>query len=299
MPFPSSLYAGSPSSKRLLVKIFWSAAQQLSHRGRTHAFIDINCIFLSFQEFPNTTFVPTRFLFRTHHQRKMPSFRSLFLHLLALCIISSTVPNVVASPIALQVGSSPQAVNTAPSPSTQPTQKNDSDTYSETGSSDNESSHDPEDDTEEPDPEFKNVPIRLWRTKNADFHQWVDSKLATFKGEHWWLCVGKQCYRGDSKAHEEDILVLNMEFVSDNKDLQNLQNSLLIGHITFVDFEHKKWFLRPIQKGKELSYHKTNLEFVEWEIPRWQDINTDSKSDFTNTQFKDLLAKMKAMKNFG
>ncbi|KAJ3864927.1 hypothetical protein EV359DRAFT_63571 [Lentinula novae-zelandiae] len=231
----------------------------------------------------------------------MPSFRSLFLHLLALCIISSTVPNVVASPIALQggllevrasnpgVGSSSQAVNTAPGPSTQPTQKNDSDTYSETGSSDNESSHDPEDDTEEPDPEFKNVPIRLWRTKNADFHQ---RTLVALRRQA--VLPG-----GDLKPHEEDILVINMEFVSDNKDLQNLQNSLLIGHITFADFEHKKWFLRPIQKGKELSFHKTNLEFVEWEIPQWQDTNTDSKSDFTNTQFEASLAKMKKMKNFG
>ncbi|KAJ4496807.1 hypothetical protein C8R41DRAFT_865945 [Lentinula lateritia] len=112
----------------------------------------------------------------------MPSFRSLFLHLLALCIISSTVPNVVATPIALQGGLlearasnlgvlrlSTQRLVPQLSRRKRMTQ---TPKYSETGSSsDNESSHDPEDDTEEPDPEFKNVPIRLWRTKNADFHQ--------------------------------------------------------------------------------------------------------------------------------
>ncbi|KAJ3920770.1 hypothetical protein F5877DRAFT_65428 [Lentinula edodes] len=116
----------------------------------------------------------------------MPSLRSLFLHLLALCIISSTVPNVVASPIALQggllearasnpgMGSNPQAVNVAPGLSGQPPQKIDSDNSSDAGSSsDNESSHDSEDDTEEPHPEFKNVPIRLWRTKNEDFHHYL------------------------------------------------------------------------------------------------------------------------------
>lgn len=162
----------------------------------------------------------------------------------------------------------------------------DSDTYSS------------EDDTEEPDPEFKNVPIRLWRTKNADFHQWVDSELATFKGEHWWLCVGKQCYRGDLKAHEEDILVLNMEFVSDNKDLQNLEKSFLIGHITFVDLEHKKWLLRAIRKGN-IQFHETNLDFVKRQIAQLKGGNTGSNSDFEDTQFKDFLAKMRAMKNFG
>ncbi|KAJ4492202.1 hypothetical protein C8J55DRAFT_486104 [Lentinula edodes] len=237
----------------------------------------------------------------------MPSFRSLLLHLLALCIISSTVPNVVASPIALQgglleargVGSSPQAVNAAPGPSTQPTQKNDSDNSSYAGSSsDNESSHDSEDDTVEPDPEFKNVPIRLWRTKNADFHQWVDSELATFKGEHWWLCVGKQCYRGDPKPQREDLLVVDMKFVSDNQDLQNLQNSFLIGRITFVDLKHKKGVLRSIRKGN-LHYKKTNLDFVQSEIGQLKISNNDPNAVFMIEKFESLVAKMRAMKNFG
>ncbi|KAJ3899626.1 hypothetical protein F5879DRAFT_495857 [Lentinula edodes] len=241
----------------------------------------------------------------------MPSLRSLFLHLLALCIISSTVPNVVASPIALQggllearasnpgMGSNPQAVNVAPGLSGQPPQKIDSDNSSDAGSSsDNESSHDSEDDTEEPHPEFKNVPIRLWRTKNEDFHQWVDSKLATFKGEHWWLCVGKQCYRGDPDPHQEDMLVVNMIVISDNKDLQNLQNSFLIGHISFLDLEHRKWALRTIRKGN-LHFYETNLDFVKSEIAQLKRSNTDSKSVFMDTQFEASLAKMREMKNFG
>ncbi|KAJ3894180.1 hypothetical protein GG344DRAFT_74309 [Lentinula edodes] len=226
----------------------------------------------------------------------MPSFRSLFLHLLALCIISSTVPNVVASPIALQgglleargVAPSSQAVNAAPDAGP---------------SSNNESSHGPQDDTEELDPEFenvKNVPIRLWRTENEFFQKWVDPKLATFKGEHWWLCVGKQCYRGDPKPQREDLLVVDMKFVSDNQDLQNLQNSFLIGHISFLDLKHKKRVLRSIRKGN-LHYRKTNLDFVRSEIAQLRGSNTEPKSDFqvTNKMFEDLVAKMREMKNFG
>ncbi|KAJ3876956.1 hypothetical protein F5051DRAFT_409906 [Lentinula edodes] len=229
----------------------------------------------------------------------MPSFRSLFLHLLALCIISSTVPNVVASPIALQgglleargVAPSSQAVNAAPDAGP---------------SSNNESWHDHQDDTEDPDPEFIQVPLRIWRTKTKDFKKWIDPTRAVAKGEHWWLCIGKRCYRADSQPtnlrsevmKDANFLVVDMKLVSDKKDLQNLEKSFSIGCITFYSLEHKNWILRPVQKDK-YTHEQTNLEFVEWEIPRWKDANTDSRSDFTNKKFKDLLAQMKAMKNFG
>ncbi|KAF8827100.1 hypothetical protein HHX47_DHR5000527 [Lentinula edodes] len=187
----------------------------------------------------------------------MPCFRAMFLHLFGLCIISSTVLSVVASPIfhdeALLV---PRADNHPGSEASSTVSHpgrlehdEDGDKYWNGDSA--EDSPETLEQSGKPDIEVKDLAIRIYQT--------LKGQNIPESGKKYWLCVGSRCLRAnkDPKAPSDllsDVII----------GRGTLQKSKDCGEISFDDIEHKRQILAVFVKGQR-HYFKDNSNPTNWD----------------------------------
>ncbi|KAJ3812672.1 hypothetical protein EV368DRAFT_61700 [Lentinula lateritia] len=191
--------------------------------------------------------------------KKMPCFRAMLVHLFGLCIISSNVLSVVASPIfhdgALLV---PRADNhpgsEAISTVSHPTQV-DKFQHSEDGEFfwDGDAVEDNYYTligSGQPDNEVEDLAIAIYQSKGRNTPE---------SEKKYWLCVGMRCLRAnkDPKA-PSDLL---SDVIRGRGTLQELKN---FGKISFEDIEHKRKILVNFGEGQR-HYFVGNSNPTNWD----------------------------------
>ncbi|KAJ3930327.1 MAG: hypothetical protein NXY57DRAFT_1012549 [Lentinula lateritia] len=190
----------------------------------------------------------------------MPCFRAMFVHLFGLCIISSNVLSVVASPIfhdgALLV---PRADNLYFDPSSAVSHPAQDDVDRFQHSEDGELYWDGdavEDDSNtliasgRPDNEVEDLAIAIYQSKGRNIPE---------SEKKYWLCVGTKCLRAnkDPKA-PSDLLP---DVIQGRGTLQELKN---FGKISFKDIKHKRRILVNFGKGQR-RYFVGNSNPTNWD----------------------------------
>ncbi|KAJ3894178.1 hypothetical protein GG344DRAFT_74307 [Lentinula edodes] len=186
----------------------------------------------------------------------MPSFRAMFLHLFSLCIISSTVLSVVASPIfhdeALLV---PRADNHPGSEASSTVSHpgrwehdEDGDKYWNGDSA--EDSPETLEQSGKPDIEVKDLAIRIYQT--------LKGQNIPESGKKYWLCVGSRCLRANKDPNAPSDLLSDVTIRH-----PTLQESKDFGKISFKDIEHKRRVLVNFGQG-ERHYFTGNSKPSNW-----------------------------------
>ncbi|KAJ4492200.1 hypothetical protein C8J55DRAFT_254906 [Lentinula edodes] len=190
----------------------------------------------------------------------MPCFRAMFLHLFGLCIISSTVLSVVASPIfhdeALLV---PRADNhpgsEASSTVSHPAQdvgkfQHDKDGEIYWDGNPVQDSFKVLKDSGKPDNEVKDLLIAIYRSKERNTPE---------SEQKYWLCVGSRCLRANKNPSAPSDLLSDV--IIGRGTLQEVQN---FGKISFDDIEHKREILAVFVKGQG-HYFDGNPKPTNWD----------------------------------
>ncbi|KAJ3930328.1 MAG: hypothetical protein NXY57DRAFT_1012551 [Lentinula lateritia] len=190
----------------------------------------------------------------------MPCFRAtLFLHLFGMCIISSIVLSVVASPIfhdgALLVSRADNDSDSeASSIAYHPAQDGARWEHNVDGQiywHENPVEANPNvlRDSGKPNNEVKNLAIVIYQSKGQN----------TPESKKYWLCVGMRCLRAnkDPKAPSDllsDVII----------GRGTLQKSKDCGEISFDDIEHKRQILAVFGKGQR-HYFEENSNPTNWD----------------------------------
>ncbi|KAJ3876954.1 hypothetical protein F5051DRAFT_18935 [Lentinula edodes] len=190
----------------------------------------------------------------------MPSFRAMFLHLFGLCIISSTVLSVVASPIfhdeALLV---PRADNHPGSEASstvshhaQGVDKFQHDKDGEIYWDGNPVEDSPKvlEDSGKPDNEVDDLPIAIYRSKEQNTPE---------SEKKYWLCVGSRCLRANKDPSAPSNLLSDVTI--GHGTLEELKD---FGKISFTRIEQKRRVLAVFVKGQR-HYFDGNPKPTNWD----------------------------------
>ncbi|KAJ3796734.1 hypothetical protein GGU11DRAFT_745852 [Lentinula aff. detonsa] len=219
----------------------------------------------------------------------MPSLRSTFWHLLALCILSSAVLNAVARPfplddVLLEARADSQASSAATNPGIN---------HGPGGSSQ------PHYDTTKVDSillpiskVIKNLDVKLWRCTGT-FKQWRNPSEPVIKDEKAWLCVGIDCFGFD--ASEAPV----MQKISDDLT-KHLEKSTTIGTMTFKDLPSKSSVLQPFAFNNRYASRGTKLDNLKLFLEELEEVHAKSTGEkfFAGyDKFKSYYEKMKELGN--
>ncbi|KAJ3980632.1 hypothetical protein F5890DRAFT_666901 [Lentinula detonsa] len=239
----------------------------------------------------------------------MPSLRSTFWHLLALCILSSAVLNAVARPfpldnVLLEARADSQASSAATNPGIN---------HGPGGSSEylyplcslRLMKHftmpigQPHYDTTKVDSillpiskVIKNLDVKLWRCTGT-FQQWRNPSEPVIKDEKAWLCVGIDCFGFD--ASEAPV----MQKISDDLT-KHLEQSTTIGTMTFKDLPSKSSVLKPFAFNNRYASRGTKLDNLKLFLEELEEVHAKSTGEkfFAGyNKFKSYYEKMKELGN--
>ncbi|KAJ3912732.1 hypothetical protein F5877DRAFT_84503 [Lentinula edodes] len=222
----------------------------------------------------------------------------MFLHLFGLCMISSTVLNVVASPIfhegALHVsradnyhGSTAQASSTVSHPVQYDKWEHDKDGMMFWDGDPVEDSPEVLEVLGKPNNEVKDLAIAIYRSRGRNT---PDSQ------KKYWLCVGSRCLRANKDPKAPSNLLSDV--IIGRGTLQQLKD---LGKISFTDLDHKRDVFINFGKGQRHFFEgksdPSNWDYLAAVLRQLRRKSKSAGAQFTNQEEFEQYMQEEAKKN--